>query len=103
MAQAANLSTEAFEDFYFRVCAGVDYAKMADEAEPLADLMRRTDRVRIAGPGTELTFSIKGIGAKPCNGDRNIPDGECFTCPVRDSVNGTIQFNCETLYRGTVF
>jgi aminopeptidase len=103
MAQAAGMSTEAFEDFYFRVCAGVDYAKMARAAKPLVDLMDRTDRVRITGPGTDLRFSKKNIPTKACTGDRNIPDGECFSCPVRDSVEGTIQYNCETLYRGTVF
>ncbi|HEV7299358.1 MAG TPA: aminopeptidase [Tepidisphaeraceae bacterium] len=103
MAQAAGLSTEAFEDFYFRVCAGVDYAAMAKAMQPLQELMSRTDQVHIKGPGTDLRFSIKGIGAVGCSGESNIPDGECFTCPVRDSVNGTIAFNCETLYRGTVF
>ena len=103
MAQSAGMSTEAFEDFYFRVCAGVDYAKMAEATKPLQALMNRTDRVHIKSPGTDLRFSIKGIGAIPCTGERNIPDGECFTCPVRDSVEGTIKFNAETLYRGTVF
>ncbi|HWB53005.1 MAG TPA: aminopeptidase [Tepidisphaeraceae bacterium] len=103
MAQAAGMSTEAFEDFYFRVCAGVDYDKMAKAMEPLVELMNKTDAVHITGPGTDLKFSIKGIGAKPCSGDRNIPDGECFSAPVRNSVNGKIQFNCETLYRGTIF
>ncbi len=103
MAQAAGKSTEAFEDFYFTVCSGVDYAKMEKAEEPLKELMERTDRVRITGPGTDLTFSIKDIPAVPCSGDRNIPDGETFTCPVRDSINGTIRFNAETLYRGTVF
>jgi aminopeptidase len=103
MAQSAGMSTEAFEDFYFRVCAGVDYDKMRTSMTPLIELMKKTDRVEITSPGTELSFSIKGIGAVGCWGDRNIPDGECFTCPVKDSVNGTIAFNCETLYRGTVF
>ena len=103
MAQAAGMSTEAFEDFYFRVCAGVDYAKMATAAQPLVELMDKTDRVHIKGPGTDLRFSKKGIPTKPCTGDRNIPDGECFSCPMKESVEGTIQFNCETLYRGTVF
>jgi aminopeptidase len=103
MAQAAGKSTEAFEEFYFNVCAGVDYAKMEKAEEPLKDLMNRTNRVRITGPGTDLTFSIKGIPTVPCSGDRNIPDGETFTCPVRDSINGTIRFNAETLYRGTIF
>lgn len=103
MAQGAGMSTEAFEDFYFRVCTGVDYAAMAKAAAPLRDLMDRTDRVRIVGPGTDLSFSKKGIPSKACTGERNIPDGECFSCPTRDSTQGTIQFNCETLYRGTVF
>lgn len=103
MAQAAGMSTEAFEDFYFQVCAGVDYGKMATAMEPLQALMDRTDRVHITGPGTDLTFSKKGIATIPCSGESNIPDGEIFTCPVRDSVNGVIQFNCETLYRGTIF
>jgi aminopeptidase len=103
MAQAAGMSTEAFEDFYFRVCAGVDYAKMERAARPLVELMDRTDRVHIKGPGTDLRFSKKAIPTKSCTGDRNIPDGECFSCPTKDSVEGHIQFNCETLYRGTVF
>src|SRR5262245_2896329 len=96
MAQAAGMSTEAVEDFYFRVCAGVDYAKMGRAAAPLVELMDRTDRVRLVGPGTELRFSKKGIPTKACTGDRNIPDGECFSCPVKESVEGEIQFNCET-------
>ncbi|MCW3096306.1 MAG: Leucyl aminopeptidase [Chthonomonadaceae bacterium] len=103
MAQAAGLSTEGFEDFYFQVCAGVDYAQMAEAMKPLHALMDRTDRVHITGPGTDLTFSKKGIATVPCSGEANIPDGEIFTCPIRDSVNGVIQFNCETLYRGTIF
>jgi aminopeptidase len=103
MAQSAGMSTEAFEDFYFRVCGGVDYKQMERAVEPLKALMAATDRVHITGPGTDLTFSIKGIGAVPCTGHRNIPDGECFTAPVRNSVNGTLQYNCDTVYRGTVF
>ena len=103
MAQAAGMSTEAFEDFYFQVCAGVDYAQMAEAMKPLHALMDSTDRVHITGPGTDLTFSKKGIATVPCAGECNVPDGEIFTCPIRDSVNGVIQYNCETLYRGTIF
>ena len=103
MAQSAAQSTEGFEDFYFRVCAGVDYAQMERAVEPLRERMERTDRVRIVGKNYELAFSIKGIAAIPCTGHRNIPDGECYTAPVRDSVNGTVQYNCDSVYRGTVF
>ena len=102
MAQAAKMSTEAFEDFYFRACT-MDFAKMARAAQPLADLMNRTDKVRVTGRGTDFTLSIKGIGAVPCTGERNIPDGECFSAPVRDSVNGVVTFNTASLYQGVVF
>lgn len=102
MAQQAGMSTAAFEDFYFKVCTA-DYPKMEKAAEPLRELMAKTDRVRIVGPGTDLTFSIKGIGAVPCTGGRNIPDGECFTAPVRDSIEGTLQYNTSTLNQGKQF
>jgi len=102
MAQAANMSTEAFEDFYFDVCT-MNYRKMAKAMMPLEKTMQSADQVQIKGPGTDLTFSVKGIGAKMCKGDRNIPDGEVFSCPVKNSVNGTIQFNTPTLYSGTRF
>jgi aminopeptidase len=101
MAQMAEMSTEAFEDFFFNVCT-LDYAKMSRAMQPLKALMERTDRVRLKGPGeTDLSFSIKGIPAIPCDGKVNIPDGEVFTAPVRDSVNGVIKFNAPTIYRGT--
>ncbi len=102
MAQAAGMSTEAFENLYFDVCT-MDYAKMGKAMVPLEKLMAKTDRVRLVAPGTDLSFSIKGIGAKMCKGDRNIPDGEVFSCPTKFSVNGTIQFNTPTLYSGTKF
>ena len=102
MAQAAGMSTEAFENLYFDVCT-MDYVKMARAMTPLEKLMARTDRVQLKGPGTDLSFSIKGVGAKKCEGTRNIPDGEVFSCPVKTSVNGVIQYNTPTLYSGTKF
>jgi len=102
MAQLAQMSTESFEDFYFNVC-NLDYAKMEQAMEPLFERMKTTDQVRIVSPGTDLSFSIKGIGAKKCSGHRNIPDGEVFSAPVRDSVHGTIHYNTPTVYSGTTF
>lgn len=100
MAQMAEMSTEAFEDFYFNVCT-MDYGKMSRAMKPLAERMMKTDQVRLVGPrDTDLTFSIKGIPAVCCDGKMNIPDGEVFTAPVRESVNGVIHFNTPTLYRG---
>jgi len=100
MAQSAGMSTEAFENLYFDVCT-MTYRRMAKAMAPLERRMSKADRVHIKGPGTDLKFSIKGIGAKMCKGDRNIPDGEVFSCPVKDSINGKIQFNTPTLYSGT--
>lgn len=102
MAQAAGMSTEAFEDFYFQVCT-LDYRKMARAMTPLVRRMKRADRVHLKGPGTDLRFSIRGIGALPCSGLRNLPDGEVFTCPTLKSANGVIQFNTPTLFAGSRF
>jgi aminopeptidase len=102
MAQQAQMSTEAFEDFYFKVCT-LDYARMQPGMAALKKVMEKTDRVEIRGPGTDLRFSIKGIGAVTCGGRRNIPDGEVFTAPVRDSVEGEITYNTPSVYQGTSF
>ncbi len=102
MAQAANMSTAAFEDFYYDVCT-TDYAKMARDQEPLVARMKATDRVRLVAPGTDLRFSKRGIDVRPCYGQRNIPDGEVFTAPIRDSLEGIIRYNAPSRYQGTVF
>ena len=102
MAQLAGTSTEAFEDFYFDVCT-LDYRRLQPGMKALKSLLERTDRVEIKGPGTDLRFSIKGIPAVICGGDRNIPDGEVFTAPVKDSVEGHVSFNAPTIYQGTSF
>ena len=102
MAQLAGMSTEAFEDFYFDVCT-LDYRKLQPGMKALKKLMEKTDRVEIKAPGTDLTFSIKGIPAIICGGDRNIPDGEVFTAPVKDSVEGQLTFNAPSIYQGTAF
>jgi aminopeptidase len=102
MAQLAGMSTEAFEDFYFDVCT-LDYRKLQPGMKALKALMDKTNKVQIKSPGTDLSFSIKGIGAVICGGDRNIPDGEVFSCPVKESVQGHISFNAPTIYQGIGF
>lgn len=102
MAQLANMSSRAFEDFYYDVC-NLDYAKMSAAMDALVARLARTDSVHIIGPGTDLRFSIKGIPAVKCAGECNIPDGEVYTAPVRESVNGIITYNTPSLYQGTVF
>ena len=102
MSQLAGMSTEAYEDYYFDVC-NLDYRIMSKAMDGLVDLMNRTDRVRIVSPGTDLSFSIKDIPAIKCCGQCNIPDGEVYTAPVRDSVNGTITYNVPSIENGTRF
>jgi aminopeptidase len=102
MAQQAGMSTEAFEDFYFRVCL-LDYKALLPAMGSLKRLMDRTDRVEISGPGTDLRFSIKNIPAIVCGGNYNIPDGEVFTAPVRQSVEGMVSYNAPTIYQGIAF
>ena len=102
MAQQAGMSTEAFENFYFDVC-NLDYPRLAKALVPLVRRMEAAQMVEITGPGTDLRFSIAGVPVVPCAGEMNIPDGEVFTAPVRDSVEGTVQFNTPTVYQGNSF
>ncbi len=102
MAQLANTSLESFENFYYDVC-NLDYKKMDDAMTPLINLMDKTDKVRITAQGTDLTFSIKDIKAIKCAGELNIPDGEVYTAPVKDSVNGVITYNTPSVKDGFVY
>ena len=102
MAQSAHQSLESFENFYFNVC-NMDYKKMSDAMDKLVDLMNKTDKVHIKGNGTDLTFSIKGIPAVKCDGICNIPDGEVYTAPVKNSVNGTLSYNTPSEYNSFTF
>ena len=100
MAAMAGGSTRSFEEFYFNVTTGVDYGAMQKAMVPAKEYLERTKAVHISGPGTDLRFSISGMGVIPCFGERNIPDGEIYTAPVRDSVEGTISYNCPSSYYG---
>lgn len=102
VAQLARKSSEEFEKYYFDVC-NLDYQKMNNAMDALKKLMDKTDKVHIISPNTDITFSIKGIGSIKCAGEMNIPDGEVYTAPVKDSVNGVITYNIPTMYDGKRF
>ncbi len=102
MAQLAGMSTESFTDYYFRVC-NLDYSKMSQAMDPLVELINQTDKVRIVGRGTDLSFSLMGMKAVKCDGRLNIPDGEVYTAPVKESVEGVITYNTPSLYHGFTF
>ena len=102
MAQQAGMSTDAFEEFYFNVC-NLDYSKMDKAMDALAARLNKADKVHIIAKDTDITFSIKGIGSKKCSGRCNIPDGEIYTAPVKDSVNGVITYNAPSVENGFKF
>ena len=102
MAQLAGMSRAAFEDLYFDVCS-LDYEKMGKAMDALVSRMEAADRVRITGSGTDLSFSIKGIPVVKCAGESNIPDGEIYTAPLRDSVNGVLSVNTASEEQGFTF
>ena len=102
MSQLSGMSTEAFEDYYFSVC-NLDYSLMNDRMTPLKTIMEKTDRVRIVANGTDLTFSIKDMPAVKCAGNYNIPDGEIYTAPLKNSVNGVITYNTPSIHSGLKF
>ncbi len=101
-AQSSRMPYEDFYDFVINATS-MDYSKMKKDMQPLSDLMSGTDKVRITGPGTDLTFSIKGIPNEICAGENNLPDGEIYTAPVRDSVEGTLAYNTPSPYHGKVY
>lgn len=101
-AQEANMSLEEYEDYLFSACC-IDWEVESRKQEKLKYLMDRTEAVRIKASDTDLTFNIKGLDGIKCDGRFNIPDGEVFTAPVRDSVEGFITYNCPTLYQGKEF
>lgn len=101
-AQEARMSLEEYEDYLFSAC-NIDWAVESRKMEKLKKLMDKTERVHLKAPDTDLRFSIKGLQGIKCDGRYNIPDGEVFTAPVRDSVQGVLTYNCPTIYQGKEF
>lgn len=102
-AMQAGMSTVEFEDYFYRVCLDVDYPAMQRTMEEAKRYLDTVDQVQIVGKGTDLSFSVKGMPWIPCAGQSNIPDGEIYSCPVKESVNGRITYNCDSTYQGHCF
>lgn len=102
LAQDAKMSLEEFEDFYFKAC-NIDWVDFSGKITYLWKMVNRAKDVRIVSSDTDLRFSIKGIPAVKSEGLRNMPDGEVYTAPVRDSVQGHITYNVPSLYHGKEF
>ena len=100
-AMNAKMSTERFRQFYYDACL-FDYNKLKEAMMPLEKRLYNADKVRLKGKGTDIEFSVKGQNWIPCFGKRNIPDGELFSSPILDSVNGYITY-APSVYQGKPF
>ncbi|MFA5467919.1 MAG: aminopeptidase [Sphaerochaetaceae bacterium] len=103
MAYQGGMSLREMEDFFYKVTIGVDYNAMQKAMEKAKAFLDNVDKVHILAKGTDLRFSIKGMGAIICAGEMNIPDGEIYSCPLKESVEGTITYNTPSTYEGHTF
>ncbi len=101
-AQKASLSSDAYLDFVLDVSL-VDYERLLAAEKSLAQRMETADQVHIVAPGTDLNFSIRGMPAICCCGRRNVPDGEVYTAPLRESANGRITYNVPSTMWGKTY
>ncbi len=100
-AMNAKMPTQKFNEFYYKACL-LDYSNLAEAMKPLEERLRNTGIIQLKGEGTDIEFSVKGQNWIPCYGKRNIPDGELFSSPVIDSVNGHITY-APSVYQGKPF
>ena len=100
-AMNAKMPTATFADFYYKACL-LDYAELNERMKPLHELLAAGKELRLVGEGTDISFSIEGQNWIPCAGDVNIPDGEIFSAPLLESVNGTISY-APSVYEGKPF
>src|SRR3954449_8250603 len=105
-AAEAGMSLSDYEDFYYRACLATDeepvtaWQRQSDQVKRLTDWIGGKEEVHIQGPGTDIKLGVAGRTWIPCVGDRNMPDGEVFTGPVEDSVEGEISFSFPAVYGG---
>ena len=105
-ASEAGMSLSDYEDFYYRACLATDaepvtaWQRQSDEVNRLAAWMEGKEEVRITGPETEITLGVADRTFIPCVGTHHMPDGEFFTGPIEDSVNGEVAFSFPATYGG---
>jgi aminopeptidase len=105
-ASDAEMSLAEFEDFYYGAClADADdplaaWEEASRETRRLAEYVTGHSEVRITGDGTDIRLGVEGRTFIPCFGDRNMPDGEFFTGPVEDAVDGVVSFHLPAMVAG---
>jgi len=105
-ASEAGMSLRDYEDFYYSACLATDdepvtaWQRQSDQVRRLADWIQGKQEVHVRGPGTDIRLNVGERTWIPCVGEHNMPDGEFFTGPVEDSVEGEIAFSFPTTYGG---
>jgi aminopeptidase len=105
-AQDAEMSNDAYADFVFRACKLHEddpvaaWQRQAAEQQRVIDWLDGKRDVHLTGPGTDLRLSIEGRTWMNADGHKNFPDGEIFTAPIEDSIEGHITYSFPAIYAG---
>jgi aminopeptidase len=105
-ASEAEMSLADYEDFYYGACLATDgdpltaWKRASQETNRLAEWIEGHEEVRVTAPGTDIKLGVAGRHFIPCDGDHNMPDGEFFTGPVEDSVEGEVSFHLPAVIGG---
>jgi aminopeptidase len=105
-AAEADMSLAQYEEFFYRACLAYDddpvtaWERQSEQVRRLADWVEGKEEVHVVGPGTDIRLNVSGRHWIPCYGSHNMPDGEFFTGPVEDSVNGVVSFSFPAVYGG---
>jgi aminopeptidase len=105
-AQDADMSLSEYEDFVYSASLGdVDdpigyWKRFSNWQQKIVDWLKGKKQVHVTAPETDLWLSVEGRTFINCNGHENIPDGEVFTGPVEDSINGHVYFSYPTIENG---
>ena len=101
LAQEAGMSLNDYENFVFSACL-IDWKKFGKRMDKLSKVFEKGNEVHLIGEGVDLKFSIKGKNCIPDKGEENMPGGEVFMAPVRESMNGTISFDYPRVVNGNL-
>lgn len=99
LAQEAEMSLTAYEDFLYGA-TNIDWSAMSTQLAGLKDRLEHGSEIHIVGPDTDLTLRTEGRTWEPADGRKNMPDGEIFTAPIENRVNGHIRYEFPALYQG---
>ncbi len=99
LAQEAEMSLSEYADFLYGA-TNIDWSEMTARLASLKTRLEAGSEVRIVGPDTDLTLRTAGRIWEPADGKKNMPDGEIFTAPIEDSVNGRIRYEFPAIYQG---